>query len=692
MLSTIVLRATLMLILALVSALPGLAHADEFAAERKLYRAALADLKQGRSSAFAAKLEQLGDYPLRVYLEYHAIRSRLGRTQPGEILDFRSTWADSEVSERLYSEWLLNLRQRGDWNNLAHYYEAQPSAQMQCAYARALYRSGNREAAFREVPKLWLIGTSQHRECDPVFEVWIDQQRYSQDQVWQRIELAYAARQRGLAHYLFRFLDTSGRNAAKEFERVHLRPSRITALSRYQTDDAETRRIIGHGIVRMAESNPEQAAALWKHYQQTLSFAPERRKRIERELLLELARVDQTGLFAQALELPLGEDEQLFRELTLSLLRQQAWAAAFERLASVAPGLMDAGARRYWLWLAANRQDSLSAEDQRTADEAAEELAGTRSYYGFLLAHQLKLAPNFEYRPIVLGDAELARLRELPSAIVVLELFRLGAESSARRELAYVAKKLEPEDARLLIKRVAELGWMSEAMHNASRGGSGNDLDLRFPLAFEHLYRQAASRTGLPLPLLFGLSRQESLFRMDARSPAGARGLMQLMPGTARQIARRMGRSPVAPGELYQPALNIEFGSYYLAEILADMGGNRALAVAAYNGGPGNLRRWLDAYGGQPIDLFIESIRFRETREYVQSVLAFAAVYSWKLGLDLPFLNQAEMDFGYGLQRATGASRRQNPAIRNRVANLRAGREERGRIRQVLPRLDVQRG
>ena len=656
MFATTLRRYAMAVALAAAGALPGLAHGNDFAAERKLYQAAQADLKHGRSTAFAAKRKHLNGYPLRAYLDYREIRRRLSRTQPGEILDFRSTWAGSEVSERLYSEWLMSLRRRGDWNNLAHYYEPQPDPQMQCAYARALYRSDDHEAAFREVPKLWLIGTSQHQECDPIFEVWTDQRRYTQEQVWQRIELAYAANRRGLAHYLFRFLDAAGRGATQEFDRVHLRPSRIGTLSRYQKDDTVTRSTVGHGIVRMARSNPEQAASLWRQYQNTLSFGEARRKRIEKALLLELARADQTSLFAQPHALPLGADERLFREVTLSLLRQRAWAAAFERLASVRPGVMDEAERRYWLWLAAHRQPSLSTEDQLIADQAANELAASRSYYGFLLAHQLGLAPNFRHQPIVLSQAEIKRLRELPSAMIVLELFALGEVSSARRELTYVAKKLEPEDAPLLIKRVSELGWMSEAMINASRGGAADDLDLRFPLAFEHLYRQAATRTGLPLPLLLGLSRQESLFRMDARSAAGARGLMQLMPATARSVARRMGRSPAAATDLYRPTLNIELGSYFLAEILGELGGNRALAAAAYNAGQGNVNRWRKAYGGQPIDLFIESIRFRETREYVKSVLAFAAVYAWKLGLDLPFLNQAEMEFGPGLYREPSAN------------------------------------
>ena len=109
-----------------------------------------------------------------------------------------------------------------------------------------------------------------------------------------------------------------GRNACPVWA---ARPSRTGALSRYRKDDATTRRTVGHGIVRMAQSNPEQAAFLWRRYHNTLSFGEARRKHIEGKLLLELARADQTSLFAQAHELPLGKNERLFREVTLSLLR-----------------------------------------------------------------------------------------------------------------------------------------------------------------------------------------------------------------------------------------------------------------------------------------------------------------------------------------------------------------------------------
>ena len=616
---------------------------------RDLYKSALTDLEQRRVSDFEEKLNQLADHPLSAYLEHRKIRRDFAKATPQTILNFRAAHQPAYVGERLFNEWLAYLRRRGDWQNLARYYEPQSSAEMQCAYMRALYNSGQREKAFEEAPKLWVINKSQHEECDPIFDVWLARGLYTQEQVWDRLGLVYANGQRGLGNYLKRFVHRSEQSMAQEFERVHQRPSRLSTTSRYAKDTLGTRRVIMHGLARMVPASPETAVALWAQYKNSHSFTEEEQRRVEKSLLLELARLDQTHLIATAQDLPLNGDERVFREVTLSLMRQGAWDAAFDRLSEVSPDVLGEDTWRYWLWLSAENHGSLAPEDQRVADEAASALARERGYYGFLMAMRLGQELNYAHQPITLGDAELARLEAIPAASRVVELLFVGEEHSAHQELSHVVPRLAPTVSRILLKRVADMGWMSDAMLNAMRGGAQDDLNLRFPLAYEHLYRQAATRSGVSLPLLMGLSRQESLFRVDARSPAGARGLMQLMPGTAREVARSLGKSQPSTSDLYQPTLNIELGSMYLADRLAEVNGNRALAAAAYNGGPHNLKKWIDAYGDQPLDLFIESIRFRETREYVKLVLSFSAVYAWRLGVEAPFLSASEIAFGAGL-------------------------------------------
>ncbi|MCH8685906.1 lytic transglycosylase domain-containing protein [Pedomonas mirosovicensis] len=132
--------------------------------------------------------------------------------------------------------------------------------------------------------------------------------------------------------------------------------------------------------------------------------------------------------------------------------------------------------------------------------------------------------------------------------------------------------------------------------------------------------------------MLHAVARQESLFNPNAVSPAGARGLMQLMPGTAKEVATRLG-VPYAPQRLYDEDYNLQLGASYLQRMITYFDGNHVLAVAAYNAGPGNVNKWLRRFGDprQPgVDVidWIEQIPFSETRNYVQRVLENAVVYA----------------------------------------------------------------
>ena len=129
----------------------------------------------------------------------------------------------------------------------------------------------------------------------------------------------------------------------------------------------------------------------------------------------------------------------------------------------------------------------------------------------------------------------------------------------------------------------------------------------------------------------FAIIRAETAWQTDAQSGADARGLMQLLPATAKQVARRSGLPYDGAASLYDPAINIPLGTQYLANLAARFDGSPWLASAAYNAGPGNARRWVDARSGLDPETFILAIPFNETRDYVTRVLSFATIYGWRL-------------------------------------------------------------
>jgi soluble lytic murein transglycosylase len=175
-------------------------------------------------------------------------------------------------------------------------------------------------------------------------------------------------------------------------------------------------------------------------------------------------------------------------------------------------------------------------------------------------------------------------------------------------------------------------GWHDRAILTVAKAERYDDLGLRFPLAHrDAVVRQARAR-GLDSAWVYGVLRQESAFMADARSSAGALGLMQLMPATAKLVARRINYPLRSDYELLEPETNIRFGTSYLRMVLDQLGDQPVLATAAYNAGPGRVKRWTAERGHLPMDMWIETVPFRETRDYLQRVLAYTAIYEWRLG------------------------------------------------------------
>ena len=133
---------------------------------------------------------------------------------------------------------------------------------------------------------------------------------------------------------------------------------------------------------------------------------------------------------------------------------------------------------------------------------------------------------------------------------------------------------------------------------------------------------------------IYGVMRRESLFDPMARSSVGALGLMQLMPSTARSVAKSLGMKRPRRSDILEIDNNINFGTQYFRTVLNRFENNVSLAAAAYNAGPLNVKRWLPQIDVMPADLWVETVPFKETRNYVQAVLAYATVFDKSLGRD----------------------------------------------------------
>ncbi len=266
-----------------------------------------------------------------------------------------------------------------------------------------------------------------------------------------------------------------------------------------------------------------------------------------------------------------------------------------------------------------------------------------RAFYGMIARRILGLAPGFAWEREVAGEAEGAALAETASGWRALALLQIGQRERAEAELRrlWPVAQGNPGLSRAMLAVASSAGMTELAAQVAALAqtsdGRPRDYD-RFPLP------RLEPLTGFRVDpaLLYGLALQESRFDARAVSPAGARGLMQIMPATAAYILKESGMRGNAAGRLHDPSFSMELAQRYLHLLTSRevVDGDLIRMLAAYNNGPGNVGRWAPNVRHQDDPfLFIESIPVGETRVFVQRVLTYSWIYASRLGLPSPSLD-----------------------------------------------------
>jgi soluble lytic murein transglycosylase len=602
---------------------------------RRQYSAALSDLRAGRTSSFREKQAALKDYALYPYLQYYAARRQLDSLRPAEVRQFSQQWQDSPIADRLYRSWLANLAKRSDWQTYRDHYRPTTSAEGQCNYRRALHKTGDKQAALAAVEVLWTVPQSQPKACDWLFETWIDAGGLTQGMVWRRMGLALEARKQSLARYLQRYLEGEAKRLGELYYQVHRHPELVTERGRFKTDSAMVRDIVSHGLRRLAVDNPKMARKTWSSYRKRFDFSAEARRRVDDAIALRLARA---GTLPDNLDLsPSPQRRAVIEAVILLAIEQGEWASATDYFQGLEA---DAQTSPKWQYgLARTEWEAASNDaDREAAESTFAALAAPRHYYGFLAANHLGTAPALNAHATAPNPVVRLALLRRPAVARIRELFALGDIINARREWHFFHPTLTAEERITLAHMAADMGWTDQSIRAAANADLFDDLELRFPTPFRQLFLTESFASSVSISFLYGIARQESAFEPTAKSPAGAMGLMQLMPATASMTAKSLGKPKVTGTQLLHPDLNIHLGSRHLAELMERYDGNRALVAAAYNAGRHRVDRWLTERPARPLDLWVENIPFAETRNYVINVLAFSYIYGQKLGQGEPFL------------------------------------------------------
>lgn len=595
---------------------------------RLQYSAAVNAIHGGQWSEYDRLRPALENYPLAIYLDYYKLSRHPQRVPASAARQFLSHSEGSPLGNRFLAGYLNRAGRERRWEDYLAVMPKEPnSLDLKCYYFRAQLATGNKTTAWEGARRLWVHGESRPKTCDPLFEAWLKAGQLTDELVWARLLKTFDARERSLMAYVARKGSAALQPWSDKLQTVYRRPERLRTIdlpasSPYSAD------IASHGVAYLARYNPALALRTWQHYQGQLAFTEAQRQQTEYAIALRtlFAKTEQNLPWLHQ-ALARQQDDKLVEIRLRWALEEQDWAALGATLPLLSAAGRDETGWRYWQAVVYSHEGK-----QELANQGFAEVARERDYYGFLAADRLGQEYTYNNIPLVLEEARSEPLRRLPAVQRIEELYFHKEELLAQSEWYQVLQTADPEQQQALAWLASRQGWSRMAIDAANRAKAWDALDLRFPMPYLETFAHYGALQKVASTELMAIARRESAFFPQARSPVGARGLMQIMPATGKQVAKSIGAAHNS-SELYDVDHNVLLGSTYYRQLLDRFDGNRVFALTGYNAGPHRVDRWRNKPGETlPVEIWVETIPYKETRNYVQAVLAYNVVFKYLQG------------------------------------------------------------
>lgn len=597
--------------------------------QRENYTAALTALRAGDETQYRTYLQKLDGYVLRSYAEYEYLKDRIERTPVAALQQFFGASEYTPLPDLLRQRWLHVLADRGDWETfMREYTEAATDPELTCQYlARRLKGGALGPELMQQIDELWTTGHRLPSACNPLFSAWKQAGRMTVEKVWDRIGLAMEARELSFVRDLERYLPPKERVWVRRWLAMHRDPAHELSTLNYPIETPVARTIVRYGIVRLAYRDPEVAMRRWQELKRKHEFFGEDDNYVLRYIgILAAQNRSPHALKWLAAVSAEPDDVSLKRWRVYAALWEGEWETAQQSIAALPAAERNSTRWRYWTARILDHKG-----DQNAAREIYTALARERDYYGFLAADHIGADYTMQHVAVDASAEEIARLESRPAIQAAHELYALGEIVDARRQWRWALRALDDRELQVAAVIARRWGWYDRAIQTVVMSGHPDDLELRFPVIYRDVIETNAEKYDIDPGWIYGVVRQESAFVVDARSEAGALGLMQLLPSTGRAGIRRLRLRARVEDALLSVEHNVRIGVNYLKQVLDRYDGNQVLATAAYNAGPNRVNGWIPE---DPVDadVWVETIPYDETRNYVKNVLAFAAVYEYRLG------------------------------------------------------------
>ncbi len=621
------LRTSLLLLAAALCG-PAPALAQTLDAQRPALRAAIDAAERGQFDPVqAAAFKQ---HPLYGWLEYANLRRNIDRISDAQAQDFLKRYAGQPVAESFRTLWLPALARRQDWPALLANWKPTDNTGLRCAQLNARQATGRADAPWiDEAQALWRSsGKSLPDACDAVFAVLQARGGMNDTLRWARVEAAADAQQPAVMRSAARGLPAAELALANDYaaflDAVHAR-----ALTWPKTE--RSRKVAVDGLEKLAKTDPDAAERQLPQFAQALQLSEAQRGEVLYQIALWTVASYGPDSARRLNAVPESAyDERLHEWRTREAMARGDWPAALAAIRKMAPAQRNDSRWQYFEARLAEKTGN-AGEAQRLYREAAK----SATFHGFMAADRLKqpyaLCP---WEPNDNAQAQAAVARD-PALVRALELFKIDRAAWAVAEWNDALTRFDDTQRRIAVEVARDNGWFDRAVFALGKLPDEQRLySLRFPLHHDATIRREAGKNAIDPAWVAAEIRAESIFNPNARSPANAMGLMQVLPATGASVARNLGLAGYGgAASLYDPDTNIAIGTAYLRQLLNTYG-LPYLTIAAYNAGPGPAARWQTQRPGHDADFWIETISYKETREYVARILAFSVIYDWRLNGD----------------------------------------------------------
>ena len=581
--------------------------------------------------ALEAIRPRLAGHPLEAYAAYWLLSGTIDRADPAQVREFLARNDGTPLAESLRRDWLKARGAAGDWEAMRSELPklVADDLEVTCYAITARFALGDAEVA-GEARALFNNARETPAPCDPVFSRLVADRLVKDDETWERIRRLLAANQVREARKANALLPRKVAFDEKALERAAADAGRYLAAEKSRIGSRGSKEIAIYALARLARTKPDEAAVRLEELRSRLGTEATHFAWGQVGYQAAMNHEPRASEFYElAGDARLNDAQAAWK--ARAALRAGKWKAVLAAIQALPPDEAREPAWRYWRARALKQLG-----EHEAANGLLRGLAGEFNLYGLLAAEELGVAADPDWNAARPVAAELDRVRALPGIERALALYRIGLDPEALREWLWALRGLDDRSL-LAAAEVARLANVPDrAIATADRTLHIHDFAQRYPISHRDALAAAARQWGVDEALVFSIIRQESRFMPHARSRVGAMGLMQLMPSTAKWVARQIPVQPYRQDMLAQPETNILMGSYYFRRVLDDLG-HPILATAAYNAGPGRAKRWRDERSLEGA-IYVETIPFNETRDYVKRVFANAWFYHHRLEGKAPSL------------------------------------------------------